>query len=317
MAPGKVVVVGADGLVGGVLARALEADRVVHRAPREGEHAFAEAGQVVASAEVVVNAQGFRPRPGLSAKALDDSHGPATASLVERMTPGATLIHVSSAAVLGRGRGGDVASGWPASPESFPMPAYALSKWRAERVAIERGGARGIKTLVLRPAVVFDHPADGMLATLARLARERNVVLRLLPGRARHHLCSAALLGDVARALAARIGAYAHGETVTVADPFVVTNAELRRQLCVPLARRLHADMPVHARAAAAILARLDGVAGRDLASIAEVFAVMGMDIRYDAYATYARLGLDPADYDAERTWHPFVAATVAAGQAA
>lgn len=309
------VVVGADGVVGGILARALDAVRVVHRSPRAGEHANADAGEVIARARVVVNAQGFRPRPGLSALELDDSHGPATAKLIDRMSAGQTLVHVSSAAVLGTARAGLVSSEWPPAPESFPMPAYALSKWRAERIAIEQGGARGLLTLVVRPAVVFEHPADGMLASLVRLARTRNIVLCLSPARARHHFCSAPLLGAVARALVTGPPTCSHGDAFTVADPFVVTNAELREQLCRPLARRLHLEVPVPARGASALLARLPRLAalqGLDVAALAEVFGVLGMDVRYDTGATFDRLGLEPTDFDVDRTWLPFVAATLA-----
>jgi hypothetical protein len=96
-----------------------------------------------------------------------------------------------------------------------------------------------------------------------------------------------------------------------VADPFVVTNAALREQLCVPLVRPMHLEIPVHARGASRLLAHLGGLPGPDLAALAEVFAVMGMDVRYDAAATFARLGLDPADFSLERTWSPFVAATL------
>lgn len=315
MGTDRIVVVGADGVVGGILARALDAIRVVHRAPAAGEHAIADAGEVIASARIVVNAQGFRPRPGMSARQLDDSHGPATAQLVDRMSAGQTLVHVSSAAVLGVARGGVVSGEWPPAPESFPMPAYAVSKWRAERVAVERGGARGLRTLVLRPAVVFEHPADGMLATLVRLAHTRNVVLRLLPSRARHHFCSAPLLGAVTRALVSPAPRpRAHGDAFTVADPFVVTNGQLREQLCLPLVRRLHLEVPVYARTASAVLARTGGLSGLprpDLAAQAEVFGVLGMDLRYDAGATFERLGLEPRDFDVDRTWRPFVAATL------
>lgn len=308
----RTVVVGADGVVGGILVRALDAVPVVHRAPRPGEHAIAEAGDLLASARLVVNSQGFRPRARMSARELDDSHGPATARLVERLSAGATLVHVSSASVLGTAsRAGVVSGAWPPSPESFPMPEYAVSKWRAERVAIEHGGARGLKTLVLRPAVVFEHPADGMLASLVRLARTRNAILRLLPSGARHHFCSAPLLTAVARVVVARAGELTHGEAFTVADPFVVTNAELREDLCAPLVRRLHVEVPVHARVASAVLARLGALPGPDLAGLAEVFGVMGMDIRYDTSRTFERLGLDPADFGRARTWTPFVAATL------
>jgi nucleoside-diphosphate-sugar epimerase len=228
------------------------------------------------------------------------------------------LVHVSSAAVLGTARGGVVSGQWPASPESFPMPAYALSKWRAERVAVERGGARGLVTLVLRPAVVFEHPADGMLASLVRLARTRNIVLTLLPLRARHHFCSAPLLGAVARALVTQPHRGSHGDAFTVADPFVVTNAELCEQLCRPLTRRPHLEVPVPARGTSALLAGLARLAppaalpGPDLAALAQVFGVLGMDVRYDTSATFERLHLQPTDFDVDRTWVPFVAATLA-----
>jgi nucleoside-diphosphate-sugar epimerase len=313
MATDHVVVVGADGVVGGILARALDAVRVVHREPRAGERAVADAGEAIASARIVVNAQGFRPRPGVSARQLDDSHGPATAKLVDRMAAGQTLVHVSSAAVLGLARGGVVSSEWPPAPESFPMPAYALSKWRAERIAIDLGGTRGLRTLVLRPAVVFEHPADGMLASLVRLASKRNVVLRLLPSRARHHFCSAALLGAVARALLAPSSTRtcAHGDAFTVADPFVVHNAQLREQLCLPLVKRVHLEVPVYARTVSAMLARLAGLPGPDLGAQAEVFGVLGMDVQYDSRATFERLGLEPREFDMDRTWRPFVAATL------
>ncbi len=315
MRRGTSVVVGADGVVGTILARALGAVPVVHRAPtRPGELAIGEAGELVASASLVVNSQGLRPRPGLSAEEIDLSHGPATERLVEQMSPGAVLVHVSSASVLGLSRGGRVSATWPAAPESFPIPEYALSKWRAERIAILRGGARGLKVIVLRPAIVYQHPAEGMLGTLTGLARDRRVVLRLLPSGARHHLCSAMLLSAVARAVASAPERLAHGERLTVADPFVVTNSELRHELCAPLAGRWRLEVPVSSRAAHAVLGRLAGLPGFDFRPMAEAFGVMGMDVRYEAELTFNRLGLDASQFSRERTWSAFVAVTAGAG---
>ncbi len=310
----EIVIVGADGLVGGCLADALGGLRVVYRRPSAPREVHIDgAADAIAGARVVVNAAGFSARPGLSDEACAESHIGATRRLVPRLARGATLVHVSSASVLGVAAGRALGPDSPPDPDSAPFRRYAHIKLDAEREARALGAARGLRVTVLRPSNVYGPGGHGTLVTLAKLAR-RGVVLRIVPSAGRQHFCAGRLLGRVAKEAIARDGA---GDgTWLVADPFIMTNAELAADLRTLAARRglRTRTLVVPAAAIGRVLRRgfRSSYAHLDVKTWGEVFGFVGMDVAYDARETYRALGIDPTEFEKDRTLTPFLEAELA-----
>ena len=295
-----IAVVGADGTVGSALAAALGAGRVVYRDPRPGEIPIGEADDLLRSAAVVINASGFRVRPGLDAADYRRTHVEEVARLVPRLPHGALLVQISSASVLGkdpvRPLGNDIAG----RPETFGCPAYALAKKEAEEVARGEAAARGLKIAVVRPAVLYGPEPDGMLGTLLTLGR-KGLLLGLVPAGHRHHLCSFPLLVEaIDRIARARDGI---APPLVVADPFVVTSAEIAAAI-----RDIHhprMTIPFPASLCGAFLRLLPRAASArlDLRTWGEILGILALDTVYDPSGTFRQLGIDPARFSRERTW--------------
>src|SRR4029077_6002498 len=99
----SLVVVGADGALGGLLAEHLGGRRLSFRCPN-GEPTASLAD--LAEARTVVNASGPRVRPGLTWADYFREHVQGTLALARAMRSGAHLVHFSSAAVYGSSRSG-------------------------------------------------------------------------------------------------------------------------------------------------------------------------------------------------------------------
>ena len=300
----RITVVGADGIVGGILATALDANRVLH-GPGRGfprEVAARDGASLIAGSAVVVNAQGLRQDGSLSREAFKATHVDATRRLVAQMAPGSTLVHISSAAVLGRPQGRVAGRAEPA-PDSFPMPDYARIKYESERVAIEEGIRRGLAVVVLRPAVVCASPLDGMLLSLANWMR-RGLLLEFLPGQAVHHFCSGKLLAAVGRAVAERSWHPGHATVFTVADPFTVSNHDLAQALILRWGRP-HGTFPLPVRGASLALRSLAGIPGMAprISSMASTLGVIVLDVEYQVDETFDELGLDRAEFGRAQTF--------------
>ncbi len=281
-----IVVVGADGFVGGALASALGATRVVFGPVRErGDTPFDEAGAVLSGADVVVNASGFRVRPGLAAADYRRTHAGTVARLVPALACGSFLIQVSSASVLGRSPCTLPPNDEAGSPETFGCPDYAIAKRDAERTARTAARERGVRLAILRPAILYGPVPDGMIGSLATFAA-RGVLLRPVPAGHRHHLCSLPLLVEVVRAVARR--GLAIEEPLAVADPFFVTNGEI-----TDVVREMHRpalSLPFPAKAAAgAVLRRLPHSSSPrlDLRTWGQILCILGLDTVYDTAGTY------------------------------
>jgi nucleoside-diphosphate-sugar epimerase len=306
---GRVVVVGADGFVGGGLARALGAARVVYREPSAGEVHVSRSSALLGAADVVVTAHGFRVRPGCGYEEYRRSHEQATAAVLPALRRGALLLHVSSASVLGTGVG--LGNRAVPNPTTFPSPAYATAKLEEDRYVARAAAERGLRAILLRPAVLYAPGGSGMVETLLKLAR-RGVTLRLYPRDARHHLCHMDLLADVAR----RVMARPELPTLTalvVADPYTVTNAELEA-MTAPARRRASVTVPLPLSWVSALLRRAPASKSPtlDLRTRGEIFGVLHMDTVYDPSDTFALLGIDPAEYSLEKTLRPVIAEALA-----
>lgn len=300
----SITVVGADGMVGGTLASALDANRVVHGLCRglPREVAARDSAPVVAGSAVVFNAQGLRQAGTLAFEEFRATHVDATKRLVAEMSPGATLVHISSAAVLGRPSSSVKGRGQP-EPDSFPMPVYARIKYEAERMAIAEGIGRGLTVVVLRPAVVCASPLDGMLLTMVEWLR-RGLRLQLLPSQTRHHFCSGALLAAVARSVAARSWVRSQATLFTIADPFTISNHDLTQALTRRWGRPA-ALVPIPARAASRALRSMVGIPGigSRVASVANTLGVIGLDVEYQVDETFDELGLSRAEFGRAQTF--------------
>jgi nucleoside-diphosphate-sugar epimerase len=296
-----IVVVGADGFVGGALAAALGGARIVFRRARDaGETPVENADTLLAGADVVVNASGLRVRPGLSAADYRRTHADAVVRLVPKLAPGSLLVHISSASVLGRSPATPPPNDEAGRPESFGCPAYAAAKRDAERVAREEARVRGIRLVVLRPAILYGREPDGMFGTLVSLA-SRGVLLRVVPAAHRHHMCALPLFIAAVGAAAARDKGL--DGPLTVADPFAVTNAEISALLTERFGAAWRVPFP--AGAAGSVLRRLPRSSSPrfDLATWGEILSILALDTVYDADDAFRVLGLDPDLFSRERTW--------------
>jgi nucleoside-diphosphate-sugar epimerase len=300
-----IVVVGADGFVGGGLAEALRAERIVYGTAHHGDVHVSRAAELLRRADVVVNCGGFRVRPGCSLADYQSSHEGATSALVPLLQKGALFIHISSASVLGKGQG--LGNRSPPNPWTFPSPSYALAKLEEDRYLERVSVERGFRVIFLRPAVVYSSRGAGMVDTLLKLAR-RGVTLRLYPRDARHHLCHMDLLADVARRAIERVD-LPNLSYLLVADPYTVTNADLEA-MTRPALRKRSVPVPLPLPWMSTLL-RLSPHSKHpklDLRTRGEIFGVLHMDTVYDPSETFRLLGIDPAHYSLEHTLQPVVA---------
>ena len=305
-----IVVWGADGFVGSALAAALGARRVVFGAVRDGDVHVRDAEDLVRRADVVVNCSGFRVRPGCGIDDYRRSHEGAARVFVPWLRPGALLLHMSSASVLGRGEG--LGNRAPPRPDDFPSPPYARAKHEEDLYLERESDGRGFRVIFLRAAVVYSAQGAGMVGTMLRLAR-KGIALRLFPRDARHHLVHMDLLAEVARRVVARPDLPSKTYLV-VADPYVVTNRELEAMIRPALPpRSLPLAMPVHWLAAVLRFGPRSRHPALDLRTRGEIFGVLAMDTVYDPSETFRLLGIDPARYGRDATLEPVVRGALAA----
>src|SRR6266581_2227553 len=194
----SIAIVGADGFVGGSLAEALQATRIVYGTARNGDVHVTQAKSVLRSADRIINAGGFRVRPGCTYADYQRSHEGATSAIVPAIRKGALLIHISSASVLGKSKNQGLGNQTAPDPTTFPSPSYALAKLEADQFVTRAAAEGGFRVIFLRPAVVYAQNGAGMVDTLIKLAK-RGITLRVYPRNGRHHLCHMKLLVDVVR----------------------------------------------------------------------------------------------------------------------
>jgi nucleoside-diphosphate-sugar epimerase len=300
-----IVVVGADGFVGGGLADALQAERVVYGPSRNGDTHISQAEGLLRQADVVVNCGGFRVRPGCTYADYRRSHEGSTSAFVPWIRKGAMLLHISSASVLGKGEG--LGNHTRPNPTSFPSPAYALAKLEEDdylkRTCIERG----FRTIFLRPAVIYCPQGAGMIGTLVKLAR-RGITVRLYPRDARQHLVHMDLLAEVARRVI-RQDDLPNSSYLVVADPYTVTNRELEAMIRQTLRKRsIPLPLPAHWISTLLRCTFHSRNPKLDLKTIGEILGVLACDTVYDPSETFRLVGIDPSQYSIEKTLQPLMA---------
>jgi UDP-glucose 4-epimerase len=289
-----IAVVGAAGTLGAILRERLDAVAVELRGTDPADERIIPE---LADADVVVNVGGPRVRPGLGWRDYFREHVGTTARVARSMRAGARLVHVSSTAVYGA-RGERLGPASREEPTRFPAPAYACAKLAAESLARALGAERGLRVTVLRPSMVYGAGIDSALATLRRFHR-RGVHLRLAPAHLRQHLVHVDLLASVVERVA-RGAAPLEARPLLVADPFVLTNADL-----APAATRARLPLVVDVRAAATLGRTMTSVVGAAPLAL-QALGVLGLDNEFDVEATWPAAAVDPRAFDRRSTFDAY-----------
>src|SRR5258708_14474973 len=121
-----IVVVGADGFVGGRVAEALHAERLVYGRCQNGDVHVSRAKDLLMKADVIINAGGFRLRPGLTYADYQRSHQGATSPIIPWIRRGALFFHMSTAAVFGPSLEPHLGNPMTPDPKAVPSPASPL-----------------------------------------------------------------------------------------------------------------------------------------------------------------------------------------------
>lgn len=307
-----VAVIGADGFVGAGLASALDAKRIVYGPARNGDVPIGEAAPALSESQVIINAGGFRVRPGCQYRDYRRSHQLAAAAIVPLIPRDACLIHISSASVLGRSNNSALGSAAIPDPDSFPSPAYAKAKLETDDFLTHAAEKHGFRLILIRPAVVYSPQGAGMMDTVLKLARS-GITLKMYPAKARHHFCHMKLLAEVICRVAEQERRLA-GRRFIVADPYVISNEELfglvKRYQRV---RRMTVPLPVHWLSGALRHSFHSSNPRLDFKTWGEIFGVLNLDTEYDASETFSALGIDRAAYTREKTLEPFIRETLTA----
>lgn len=287
--PRAVAWVGADGALGASLAPALGAHPVPLRCPH-----LSDDGPIreLAAFDVVIDGAGPRVHRGLAWGDYLREHVGTAMRVARSMLPGSHLVFISSAAIYGSGRG-EVSASTAPRPDTFPVPPYAWAKLAAEHAVRALSAERGLALTVLRPSIIYGPGAGGVLVSLRELARG-GVRVSLLPGRTRQHLLHLRLFQ---RVLAALIAAPPPSETTAfvVADPFVLTSAEINAAYLAAGPRAVPLPVPIGLMARAT--RRWQQRSGLGLPGPVAVAAMLGLDNAYDWQPCLASLGIDPGDF--------------------
>lgn len=301
-----IIVVGADGFVGSHLAAALGARKIVYRAPADGEVHITQANTLLEKADVIVNAAGFRIRPGFTADDYRRSHQSATAALIPHVRRGALFLHVSSASVLGKSRDRKLGNHTLPDLSNFPAPDYARAKLEADDFLQKAGAEHDFRLVFLRPSNIYAPQAEGMIRSLMRLAK-RGILLRLYPRSSRQHFCHINLFAEVARRVIDS-NSLPQATALVVADPYIVTNRELEEMIRRYL-RRTTVTVPLPVPWMSSVFRH--SIRSKnprfDLATQGEILGFMNLDSVYDPSETFLLLGIDPSKYSRERTLEPVI----------
>ncbi|HYY68682.1 MAG TPA: NAD-dependent epimerase/dehydratase family protein [Terriglobales bacterium] len=303
-----VAVVGADGFVGGGLADALHAQRIVYGPCRNGDITVNQAAAALQKADIIVNAGGFRVRRGLRYEDYQRCHQGATSALVPWIRRGATLIHISSAHVLGKSTNGKLDNHSTPDPASYPCDTYAIAKYETDLYLQKAATEGGFKVIFLRPTILYVGVGDSSLPdNLIKLAK-KGIFLRLYPRDARHHFCNMQILMEVARRVAEEHERIPHLTCLVVSDPYTISNRELESVIRERLRQRA-IPVPVPAPLMSSLLRHTFHSSNPkfDIATWGDIFGVFHLDTEYDSSETFAMLGIDPARYSREKTLVPFI----------
>lgn len=301
-----IAVIGADGFVGGRLAEALNAQRVVYGDCQKGETHVTRAQSLLSQADVIINAGGFRLRPGLTYADYQRSHRGATSAIIPFVRKGALFIHVSSAAVLGKSSEHRLGNHSTPDPQSFPSPAYAQAKFEADQFLEQAAAEASFRLVFVRPGVLYAPRTDGMIDSLIKMAK-RGILLRLYPRDGRQHLCDIGLLLEVVSRII-DLSDLPPVSTFVIADPQPITNRELEAMIRQNVQTK-GVTLPFPLTLPSAVLRHSFHTKDPhfDLATWGEVLGVMDLNTVYETSDTFRQLAIDPSQYTAEKTLEPLI----------
>ncbi len=302
-----IVVVGADGFLGGGLAEALRARRVVYGIARNSDVHVSQAEKVLKNADVIINAGGFRVRPGCAYSDYQRSHQGATSVFLPWVRKGALFLHISSTSILGKSKEEKLGNESPPNPKTFPSPSYALAKLEADQFLQKTAAERDFQLFFLRPAAVYSPHGAGMVDTVLKLAK-KGITLRLYPREARHHLCHLDLLVEVAKRVIEQNPNLSPLTRFVVADPYTVTNRELEAMIREYIPRK-SITIPTPLPLISSVLRHMFHSRNPrlDLRTWGEVFGVLYLDTVYDPSETFRILHIDPSAYSLDKTLRPLI----------
>lgn len=289
----RIAFVGADGALGARLVPALGARGINLRC--SALHA-PSAPLDLSGAYVTINAAGPRVRPGLGWVDYLREHVGTASIVAGAVRPGAHLVLISSAAVYGSARGA-VDATTPPMPDSFPVPAYAWAKLAAEHATRSICADRGVALTILRPSIIYGSGAGGVLITLRNLAR-RGMRAVLEPESTRQHLLHLELFQRVLEQVATT-SPPAHRATYVVADPFVLTSADLNDAYRAAGPRSVPLVTPVGLVGEAT--RRWNRGPNRQVSGLVAVASMLALDNAYDWKTCLDALGIDPEPYGRAR----------------
>jgi nucleoside-diphosphate-sugar epimerase len=288
----ETLVVGADGTLGALLVRRLEARGATLRCK---DMAMEESMQLEPAA-TVINAAGPRARPGMDWSDYYREHIGTSRAIVRAMKPGSHLIHLSSTAVYGA-QAICIDSDSPESPLLFPMAAYACAKYASELAVRALCKEKEIRLTVLRLSMVYGPGVDSALDSLSKMAA-RGLRLALKPQSFRQHFLNIELL--VYGLMQVRQYGPFGPRPLILADPFFVTNAEINDTF----ARLYPSAFPI------SVPLNFFGKLCRRWKRIAELgitmplasFAVLAINNKFAWQPAFQALGINPSDFDRTKT---------------
>lgn len=269
----KILVTGANGLVGRALCWALDqcgyqVIRAVRKSMTPWEVPVGDLdentdwGDVLSSdIDVVVHLAGQVPASeGVRETAVHQYHQvntQGTANLARQCAQRGVrrFIFVSTVKVLGEGKD----EPYRADDMAMPADAYAISKWDAEQALKQIGAETGMEVVILRPPLVYGPGVKGNFLRLLQAVDKR----RPLPLGAIQNRRSLIYLGnlvDVIRLCVTHPGAA--GKSFLVSDGEDVSTPELIRRIATALGRRpLLVPVPVSwMRGAGGLLGKREAV---------------------------------------------------------
>jgi nucleoside-diphosphate-sugar epimerase len=292
-----VVVVGADGTLGALLAGQLKARGVTIRCKEMGRDEPLQ----LWDAATVINAAGPRARPGLDWSDYFREHIGTSLAIVRAMKPGAHLLHLSSTAVYGA-RGTHIRCNSLESPLLFPMAAYAAAKYASEMALRSSCNERGINLTILRLSMVYGKGVDSALDSLRGMAA-RGLRLVLKPGSHRQHLLNIDLLihGIKQACKCGPLGS----QPFILADPFSVTNSEIDDAIKRIYSKAFSLALPLDCfKGLCQCWKRIPEL--RITMPIASL-AVLAIDNEFEWQPAFQALGITPSDFGRDRTFDRYL----------
>lgn len=305
-----IVVVGADGYVGKSLADDLLAKKVVYRNPINDEINIENSNNIISKADIIINAAGFRVKPGLSFNDYRHSHLEATSKLISLIKKDCVFIHISSASVLGKSTNKILDDNHIPDPKSFPCSNYAQTKLETDVWLQKRSTEKEFKLFIIRPSVLYSSGGEGMLNSLLKLAKKR-IILRLFPRKTRHHLCEMKLFIKTINRIIKNHNQLSQ-QIFIIANPYTITNIQIEKEIKKNKTRSsIILPLPLGLISFFLRIKFFSKILKFDFITWGEILDIMNLDTVYDASSTFKLLDIKTSDYSKENTFSKLIKETM------